>query len=91
MDRLDAGLSMPDTLGEVIALVTARTGGRLNLLLTDGESVAATAWGNSLFTARRGESFVVASEPIDDDDGWRRVPDRTLVTADAASSRCVPL
>jgi len=90
LDRLDAGVSVPDALSEVIALVTARTGGRLNFLLTDGESIAATAWGNSLFTVERDDSFVVASEPTDDD-GWRRVPDRTLVTADAVSSRCVPL
>jgi glutamine amidotransferase len=91
LDRLGAGASAPDALANVIGLVTARTGGRLNFLLTDGESIAATAWGNSLFIRPRDDSVVVASEPIDDDDGWTRVSDRTLVVADATSSRCVPL
>ena len=91
LDRLDAGVSPSEALAEVVALVTARTGGRLNFLLTDGESIAATAWGNSLFLRGHDGSIVVASEPTDDAEGWTRVPDRTLVTADAASSRCVPL
>jgi glutamine amidotransferase len=91
LDRLDAGASAPEALADVVALVTARTDGRLNLLLTDGESLTATAWGNSLFTRSGDDSLVIASEPIDDDDGWVRVPDRTLVTADGTTARSVPL
>ena len=33
--------------------VTGITTGRINLLLTDGDAVYATRWGNSLFTAAR--------------------------------------
>jgi gamma-glutamyl hercynylcysteine S-oxide hydrolase len=33
----------------------------------------------------------VASEPYDDDPRWRRVPDRTLVTATPAEVQLTPL
>ena len=55
----------------------------MNLLLTDGHRIAATAWENSLFacTAADGpeSSTVIASEPLDDDPAWERVPDRSVV------------
>jgi gamma-glutamyl hercynylcysteine S-oxide hydrolase len=52
----------------------------LNLLLTDGTRVAATAWENSLFTRTAAKRATwIASEPLDDDPAWVRVPDRSLV------------
>ncbi len=87
LDRLDAGVSPPEALAEVIGLVTARTSGRLNLLLTDGTSITASAWGNSLFTRADDDSFLVASEPTDDDEAWSRVPDHTVVSARGAVVR----
>lgn len=65
-------------------------GSRLNLLLTDGTSIAATTWGDTLwYLAPAGaDRAVVASEPYDDDPRWCRVPDRTLV---AATTRGVTL
>jgi glutamine amidotransferase len=80
LDALGAGASPADALLDVVHRVDERTTGRLNLLLTDGRVVAATVWGNSLF--RKG-SFV-ASEPLDDDAAWGRVPDHTVVVVDAA-------
>ncbi|MEU1821078.1 ergothioneine biosynthesis protein EgtC [Streptomyces abikoensis] len=69
--------------GAVTALARAAPGSRLNLLLTDGAQVAATAWGDSLwYRAGPGERTVVASEPYDDAPGWSEVPDRSLLTAD---------
>jgi len=82
LDRLDAGDSMGEALAGVIATVEAVTTARLNLVLTDGGSVAATASGDSLFV-RRGDGIVVASEPFDDDSCWQAVPDRSLVDARA--------
>lgn len=39
-----------------------------------------------------GDAIQIASEPLDDDPGWRPVPDRTLVTAGlAAGVRLDPL
>jgi glutamine amidotransferase len=85
LDALDAGAAPADALLEVVRLVEARTTGRLNLLLTDGRIVAGTAWGNSLF---RGGAYV-ASEPLDDGTGWRRVPDRSVIVHDVHGSDVV--
>jgi glutamine amidotransferase len=90
LDRLDAGESPAAALSAVIHAVTARTTGRLNLLLTDGTRAAATAWENSLFTrteSTRTPATWVASEPLDDDPAWTRVPDHSLVEVSAAG-RC---
>jgi glutamine amidotransferase len=91
--RLRAGdtgsQAMADTVLEVAA---AAPGSRLNLLLTDGESITATAWGDTLwYLAEPGRGTVVASEPYDDDPRWREAPERTLVTADRAEVTLTPL
>lgn len=63
----------------------AAPGSRLNLLLTDGRTIVATAWGDTLwYLAEPGRHAVVASEPYDDDPRWQEVPDRTLLTATRA-------
>jgi len=84
LDRLDAGASPGEALAATITAVTALTTGKLNLLLTDGRRIAATAWSNSLFTDTRAAegSTVVASEPFDADPSWTRVPDRSLLEVD---------
>jgi gamma-glutamyl hercynylcysteine S-oxide hydrolase len=86
LDALDAGASPGDALVRVIGAVTTRTTGRLNLLLTDGRRVAATAWGNSLFGLAAPGAPLVASEPLDDDPAWARVPDRSLVELEARAA-----
>jgi glutamine amidotransferase len=86
LDVLDAGGSLAEALATVVATVGARATGRLNVLLTDGRQLAASAYGNSLFTREDDRSVVVASEPLDDDAGWTPVPDRSLVTADAGGA-----
>jgi len=58
-------------------------GSRLNLLLSDGEQIIATAWGHALSWLVRDDCTVVASEPYDDDPAWEPVPEHSLVTARA--------
>jgi glutamine amidotransferase len=85
LDALDSGLALGAALRAVVARVEAvAPGSRLNLALTDGRHVAATAYGDSLFVRRAG-GVVVASEPFDDEPGWEAVPDRSLVEATAES------
>lgn len=85
----DPGRALADTVPEVAA---AAPGSRLNLLLTDGATVTATTWGDTLwYLVRPGGGTVVASEPYDDDPRWTQVPDRTLVTADPTEVRLAPL
>jgi gamma-glutamyl hercynylcysteine S-oxide hydrolase len=85
LDRLDAGASPVDALVSVIALVEKeQPEARLNLLLTDGESIAGTACRNSLFVLddrERAGAVVVASEPYDDA-SWEAVADRSVVEFD---------
>ncbi|MER6961198.1 ergothioneine biosynthesis protein EgtC [Streptomyces sp. NPDC000618] len=81
--------ALTDTVLEVAG---AAPGSRLNLLLTDGESITATAWGDSLwYLAEPGRGTVVASEPYDDDPRWQEVPDRTLLAASRADVLLTPL
>lgn len=75
------GLPLGDGLAAVVAAITALAPGRYNLLASDGTSLAATAWGDSLFVREDADAVQIASEPLDDAPGWRQVPDRSLVTA----------
>ncbi|MBP2406333.1 Amidohydrolase EgtC [Streptomyces netropsis] len=81
--RLREGEAMgPALAGTVRALADAAPGSRLNLLLTDGTAIAATAWGDTLWYLSGPDGrTAVASEPYDDDPRWVEVPDRTLLTA----------
>ncbi|MFI0503905.1 ergothioneine biosynthesis protein EgtC [Streptomyces albogriseolus] len=91
--RLRAGDTMGQALSDTVAEVAeAVPEARLNLLLTDGATVAATAWGDTLwYLARPGGGTVVASEPYDDDPHWQEVPDRTLLAASRADVLLTPL
>jgi gamma-glutamyl hercynylcysteine S-oxide hydrolase len=76
LDRLDSGCDAAAALVDLLAIP-----GRLNLLLTDGSTIWATAWGDTLWTRSWAGGVVVASEPFDDDSEWESVPDRSLVVA----------
>ncbi|MEV6953628.1 ergothioneine biosynthesis protein EgtC [Streptomyces sp. NPDC051183] len=94
LHRLRGGDDLGRALaGPVAELAGASPGSRLNLLLTDGTAVAATAWGDSLWYLADvpGQRTVVASEPYDDDPRWCEVPDRTLLTATRTRVELTPL
>ena len=55
--------------------------GRFNFLLTDGQVIAATAAGDTLYYRSSDRAVVIASEPGDDEPGWTQVPDGSVVTA----------
>ena len=80
--RIRAGAEPADAMASLVTEVgAAAPGSRLNLLLTDGESVLATTWTHALSVLARDDSVVVASEPWDDDPAWTAVPDQHLVLA----------
>jgi gamma-glutamyl hercynylcysteine S-oxide hydrolase len=84
--RLRTGDALGAALSSVVTLVAAAApGSRLNLLLTDGRSVAAVVYGHALSVRSSPGSVLVASEPIDDDPGWRAVPDHSLLVADPSA------
>ncbi|MQA86491.1 MAG: ergothioneine biosynthesis protein EgtC [Streptosporangiales bacterium] len=89
-----AGASLADGLAYVVDRVTglgAPAPGRLNLLASNGRELAATAFGDTLFVREADHAVVVASEPYDDEPGWRPVPQGSLVTASNAGIRITPL
>ncbi|MCG2623668.1 ergothioneine biosynthesis protein EgtC [Arthrobacter sp. I2-34] len=79
--RLDGGEAPAPALGSVAADASAAAPGRYNFLLTDGERIAATAWGDTLFWTVRPHGTIVASEPADDLPDWNQAPDRTVLVA----------
>jgi glutamine amidotransferase len=82
LHRLRLGLAPADALADTMsALADMSVSGRFNLLLTDGQVIAATAAGDTLYYRHRGDTVVVASEPGDDEPGWAEVPDGSVVTA----------
>ncbi|MFE2935995.1 MULTISPECIES: ergothioneine biosynthesis protein EgtC [unclassified Streptomyces] len=91
--RLAEGDPLPQAVADtVVDVAAAAPESRLNLLLTDGATIVATAWGDTLsYLAEPGLRTVVASEPYDDDPHWRTVPDRTLLTATRADVLLTPL
>ena len=92
LQRLRAGRSLAAALSETIGAVEAAGAtGRFNFLLTDGQSIAATACGDTLWYRRSGGSVVVASEPGDDEPGWTEVPDRHLLMATSSLVSVRPL
>ncbi len=89
--RLESGAAPGAALASVVVDVAAITSGRMNLLLTDGSTVAATTYGDTLVTRREADGVIVASEPIDDEPGWERVPDRSLVVITTERHDVTPL
>jgi glutamine amidotransferase len=90
--RLRAGGAAGQALAETCREIARHCDARLNLLLTDGRSIAATAWGDTLcYRAEHGRGVVVASEPFDDAPGWRHLPDRSLLLATPESQAVLAL
>jgi glutamine amidotransferase len=75
-------LDAPRHIGPRIADLGARDpDARLNVLAGDGDRLIATVWGDTLSVLVTHDGVAVASEPYDDDPGWRDVPDRSLLIA----------
>jgi glutamine amidotransferase len=75
-------LETPDQLA--IRLVEAGErdpAARLNVLASDGSSIVATTWGDTLSVLVTSDGIAIASEPYADDPRWRDIPDRSLVVA----------
>jgi gamma-glutamyl hercynylcysteine S-oxide hydrolase len=87
-DGAEPAEAVAATVTEVAA---AAPGSRLNLLLTDGNTIVASAVTHALSVWTGGDSVVVSSEPLDDDPAWRPVPDGSLVVATPTAVKISPL
>jgi dimethylhistidine N-methyltransferase len=83
-----AAAALAGTVGDIAA---AGGAGRFNLLLTDGEVIAATAAGDTLYYQQRPTGVIVASEPSDDAADWKQVPDGSVLEATAAAVEVRPM
>lgn len=82
--RLAEGAPIAEAVASVVRQVAGEApAARLNLLVTDGVTVAATTWGDTLCWRLEDGAAVVASESYDDEPGWTDVPDRSLVVLTA--------
>jgi gamma-glutamyl hercynylcysteine S-oxide hydrolase len=92
LGRLRRGAGLADALtGTLADLSAAGAAGRFNLLLTDGEEIAATCAGDSLCFRHEPTGVIVASEPSDDDEGWQEVPDGSVLAATPRTVTVQPL
>ncbi|MGH3914467.1 MAG: ergothioneine biosynthesis protein EgtC [Pseudonocardiaceae bacterium] len=90
--RLGAGDSLGCALGRVVAQVLAvAPASRLNLLITDGTEVAATAVYHALWVRASAGAVLVCSEPTDRSTGWQPIPDGHLLTATPSTVDVVPI
>jgi gamma-glutamyl hercynylcysteine S-oxide hydrolase len=85
LDQLDVGVAPGEALADVARIVRTESPGALNLLLTDRESIYATAIDNSLYLSAD-SGLLVASEPLDDRDSWREIDNGSLVENDRVSA-----
>jgi glutamine amidotransferase len=89
---LRAGAGLAESIVDTVRAVRdAAPGSRLNLLLTDGGTVAATTWTHALSVRQTADATLISSEPLDDDPAWRAVPDQHLVVATAGTVEITPL
>jgi glutamine amidotransferase len=77
--RWQDGASLPDGLAGAARDVLAYGGGRLTMLASDGASVAGVVAGEPMHVLATRDGTVVASEPHDDDPGWRELADLSVV------------
>jgi gamma-glutamyl hercynylcysteine S-oxide hydrolase len=81
LHRLRHGEKPADALASTLAAVDdAGVTGRFNFLLTDGQSIAASASGDTLCYRTTDSEVIVASEPSDDEPGWQGVPEGSVLT-----------
>lgn len=91
-DRLRAGATAPAALAETVTQISAAApGSRLNLLLTDGDTTAATTVGHSLWARRDAAAVLLSSEPLDGHPAWTPLPDGHLTVAAPAALDVIAL
>jgi glutamine amidotransferase len=93
-ERVARGAPIPGAIAATVTTVLALAPARLNLLVSDGATLWAARWGDSLWLCDRTSvagGVTVASEPDGDESGWAEVPERSLVTVSGGGVTIEPL
>lgn len=84
------GAGLGDGLVEAVRALSTCGGGRLTLLATDGDALAAVTSGEAMWVRHGHDGVLLASEPSDDGDDWDELPADHLVVADGGGIRTTP-
>ncbi|CAN5492660.1 ergothioneine biosynthesis protein EgtC [soil metagenome] len=79
LSRWQSGAPLAEGLAGAARDVLAHGGGRLTMLASDGTSVAGVVVGEPMHVLTTPTGTALASEPDDDDPGWRELADETVV------------
>jgi len=90
-ERIEAGHEPADAVAAVHDVIAPGPEVHVNLLLVTPDQIVATTWQHSLHARTGGGATIVASEALDADPAWHRVPDASLVVADTDHVRITPL
>ena len=80
--RVDAGAAPSAALAAVHHVVDPSAGAYVNLMVVGADEIAATTWHHTLYVQRTDDATTIASEALDADPAWQRVPDASLLVAD---------
>ena len=89
--RIAAGVEPAAAVTEVHHVIDPGPEVYVNLLLVTATQIVATAWQHSLYIHHADGATTVASEALDSDPKWARVPDAHLLVATADDSTITPL
>lgn len=89
--RVEAGDGIASALAAVHAVVDPAADAYVNLLTMTASTLAATTWHHTLYLHRDPTGTTLASEALDSDPGWERVPDAHLVTVTHDTVDITPL
>jgi glutamine amidotransferase len=90
-DRIDSGADPATAVAAVHHLIAPGPEVYVNLLLTRPTEIVATTWQHTLYARHTADGVTVASEPLDDDPAWDRVPDGHLLSATPTTVHWEPL
>jgi glutamine amidotransferase len=88
--RWEAGVSLAAGLADAARAGLDHGGGRLTMLASDGEAIAAVVVGEPVHLSSSSQGVVIASEPHDDGP-WREIADGTVVQVSARGVTEAPL
>jgi glutamine amidotransferase len=90
-ERIDAGAAPAEAVAAVHHVIAPGPEVYVNLLLVTPEELVATTWQHTLYAQSVEAATTVASEPLEPDGGWVRVPDASLLVAGADHVNVTPL